>query len=365
MYADRRENAARRAEVRRLSLAISWRSPLMALPFRSAFLAALPRLTAAEVDAAALALFRYQARHSDMYGRWLAARRCDPATVAHVADIPFLPISFFKTHAVQTGRGWAAREVFRSSATTGVTRSQHLVRDPAHYRRHAARIWAATYGPLTRFRFAALLPNYLDQGESSLVAMVNQFARVARQPGSPFFLGDAAGLLAALEAAAHAGRTPVLIGVSYALLDLVEAHGPLTLPTGTIVLETGGMKGRRREIIREELHAALTAGLGVPRIHSEYGMTELLSQAYAPADGHFRETPWLRPILRDTEDPLDVSFERCSGGLNLIDLANVDSCAFIETQDLARRHPETGTFEVLGRFDAADVRGCNLLVSSV
>ena len=335
----------------------------MAPTFRTAFLAALPRLTAPGADSAALALFRYQARHSEVYGRWLAARRCDPARVARVTDIPFLPISFFKTHAVQTGRGWAPREVFRSSATTGLTRSAHLVRDPAAYRRHAARIWRATYGPLTRFAFGALLPNYLEQGDSSLVAMIAYFARAARQPADPFFLHDHAGLLAALDAAARAGRTPVLIGVSYALLDLVDALGPLTLPAGTMVLETGGMKGRRRELIRDELHAALTAGLGVSHIHSEYGMTELLSQAYAPTGGHFRETPWLRPLLRDTEDPLDVSESRRTGGLNLIDLANVDSCAFIETQDLARRDPVAGTFEVLGRFDAADVRGCNLLVA--
>lgn len=343
----------------------------MALTFRSSFVAALPRLTAADADAAALALFRYQARHAEVYGRWLAARRCDPARVARVADIPFLPIQFFKTHAVQTGCGWAPREVFRSSATTGLTRAQHLVRDPAQYRRHAARIWCATYGPLTNFAFGALLPNYLQQGDSSLVAMVAHFAQAARQTTEPFFLGDASGLLAALAAAARAGRTPVLLGVSYALLDLVESHGPLVLPPGTIVMETGGMKGRRREIIRQELHAALTAGLGVEYIHSEYGMTELLSQAYAPAgglgegqpSGHFRVTPWLRPLLRDPEDPLDVRDTRRAGGLNLIDLANVDSCAFIETQDLARHHPETGTFEVLGRFDAADVRGCNLLVA--
>ncbi len=335
----------------------------MPTTFRTAFRKALPTLRADAADAAALALFRYQARHSEVYGQWLAALGRDPAKVSRVADIPFLPISFFKTHAVQTGRGWAAREVFQSSATTGLTRARHLVRDPDHYRQHAARIWRATYGPLTDFHFVALLPSYLEQGESSLVAMVAHFAKAARQTTEPFFLHDHVGLLAALETAHRAGRRPVLLGVSYALLDLVEARGPLTLPPGTLVMETGGMKGRRREIIREELHTALRAGLGVTDIHSEYGMTELLSQAYAPADGLFRETPWLRPLLRDEADPLDISPNRLSGGLNLIDLANVDSCAFLETQDLARRHPETGTFEVLGRFDAADVRGCNLLVA--
>ena len=336
----------------------------MSTTFRTVFLAALPRLTSAEAEAAALALFRYQARHNAVYGQWLAALRRDPARVERLTDIPFLPIQFFKSHPVQTGRGWAPREVFQSSATTGLTRSRHLVRAPAHYRRHAARIWEATYGPLRRFHFGALLPSYLEQGESSLLAMVAHFARAARQAADPFFLHDHAGLLASLRAAGRAGRTPVLLGVSYALLDMVEALGPLTLPEGTIVMETGGMKGRRREIIREELHGRLTAGLGVPVIHSEYGMTELLSQAYAPANGIFQRSPWLRPLLRDTEDPLDVSTARRSGGLNLVDLANVDSCAFLETQDLARLDPETGTFEVLGRFDAADVRGYNLLVAT-
>ena len=366
MYAGRSANAARRALVRTNNGRCSDLRRLipMAETFRARFLRALPTLTVAEAPAAALALFRYQARHCEIYGRWLAARRCDPARVAREEDIPFLPISFFKTHAVQTGRGWAPQEVFRSSATTGLSRSQHLVRAPLHYRRHAARLWTATYGPLTQFSFAALLPNYLEQGESSLTAMVAHFAQTARQRFEPFFLHDHAGVLAAVAAAAAAGRTPVLLGVSYALLDLAEAHGPLTLPPGTIVMETGGMKGRRREMVRDELHTVLMAGLGVPQIHSEYGMTELLSQAYAPSGGHFRETPALRVLLRDTEDPLAISPARRTGGLNLIDLANVDSCAFIETQDLARRAPTGGTFEVLGRLDAADVRGCNLLVSS-
>ena len=333
------------------------------MAFLPDFARALPTLTAATAETATLALFHHQARHGAVYNAWLAALGRDPARVRSVADIPFLPIGFFKTHRVQTGT-WNPAETFQSSATTGLTRAQHLVCDPAHYRAHAARLWEATYGPLTGFAFCALLPNYLEQGESSLVAMVDHFARVNGQPTTPFFLRDSIGLLVAIESAARAGRTPVLLGVSYALLDLVEACGPLSLPPGTIVMETGGMKGRRREIIREELHAALVAGLGVPRIHSEYGMTELLSQAYAPEAGHFRVSPWLRPLLRDPEDPFDVSEIRRSGGLNLIDLANFDTCAFIETQDLARRHPETATFEVLGRFDAADVRGCNLLVTT-
>lgn len=319
-------------------------------------------LTPAAAEAAALELFAYQARHCAVYAAWLTALRRDPAAVRRVIDIPFLPIGFFKSHAVQTG-SWEAGETFLSSATTGLTRSRHLVRDPKHYRVHAIRIWEATYGPLAQFAFCALLPNYLEQGSSSLVAMVDAFAKASGQGFEPFFLHDHAGLLRAVEGAAAAGRTPVLLGVSYALLDLVEAHGPRPLPAGTVVMETGGMKGRRRELIREELHALLTAGLGVPVIHSEYGMTELLSQAYAPAGGNFRETPWLRVLLRDTEDPLDVSADRLTGGLNVIDLANADTCAFIETQDLARRDPLTGTFQVLGRFDNSDVRGCNLLVA--
>lgn len=331
------------------------------MAFLSEFKAALATLTAAEADAAALALFRYQAEHCGVYAAWLRALGRDPARVRRVADIPFLPISFFKSQAVQTGE-WEAREVFLSSATTGLTRSRHLVRDPAFYRAHSVRLWEAAYGPLAAFGFAALLPSYLEQGQSSLVAMVESFARVSGQAEAAFYLNDYGGLLAALEAMARAGRRPVLLGVSYALLDLVDARGPLVLPAGTLVMETGGMKGRRRELVREELHEQLQAGLGVEVIHSEYGMTELLSQAYAPEGGWFRETPWLWPLLRDTEDPLDVREERTTGGLNLIDLANADTCAFLETQDVGRRDRETGRFQVLGRYDNSDVRGCNLLV---
>ncbi len=332
------------------------------MTFLSDFQRLLPSLTAATAEVAALELFEYQAHHCAIYAAWLKALGRDPATVTRLDDIPFLPISFFKSHLVQTGV-WGPSEIFLSSATTGMSRSRHLVRDGGHYRTHAARIWEATYEPLTEFTFCALLPSYLEQGASSLVAMVDYFAQASGQETDPFFLHDYSGLLEHLDRAAELGRTPVLLGVSYALLDLVEARGPLKLPPGTIVMETGGMKGRRREMIREELHAELMAGLGVPQIHSEYGMTELLSQAYAPANGHFRETPWLQIRLRDPEDPLDVSGARLSGGLNLIDLANFDTCAFLETQDLARRHPQIGTYEVLGRFDAADVRGCNLLVA--
>jgi non-ribosomal peptide synthetase component F len=207
-----------------------------------------------------------------------------------------------------------------------------------------------------------LLPSYLEQGESSLVAMVADFAQRSGQQQEAFFLRDHAGLLRALgEAKAQAGRRVMLFGVTYALLDLVAEVGAAPELQGITVLETGGMKGRRREMIREELHQELQQAFGPAPIHSEYGMTELLSQAYSPGDGLFYAPPQLQVLLRDPADPFSVGEDRADGAINVIDLANVDSCAFIETKDLARRHAN-GAFEVLGRMDNSDIRGCSQLV---
>ncbi|MCA8829627.1 long-chain-fatty-acid--protein ligase [Hymenobacter pini] len=333
------------------------------MSFRHHFLQQLPTLTPNTAPAAALALFRYQAQHCAPYAAYLGALGCQPEQVQQLADIPFLPIEFFKTQDVRTDAAeWSPQETFLSSGTTRQSRSQHFVRDPQLYRQHAARIFEQFYGPLTGWTVLALLPSYLEQGNSSLVAMVEHFAEVSGQRQPAFFLHDHAALLAALvEARQQPGRRVLLIGVSYALLDFAAAYAGRPELQDLTVLETGGMKGRRREMIREELHQELQQAFGPAGIHSEYGMTELLGQAYSFGDGRFHAPPQLRVLLRDPSDPFSVSENRAAGALNVIDLANVDSCAFIETKDLARMHPD-GSFEVLGRLDNSDVRGCNQMV---
>ncbi|MBD2766686.1 acyl transferase [Hymenobacter sp. BT664] len=333
------------------------------MSFRTTFLRQLPEVTTATFEAAALALFRHQAVHCPPYAEYLA-RLGRSTAVTRLADIPFLPIELFKTQEVRTAPAeWEPREVFLSSGTTLQQRSRHLVRDPALYRANAARIFEQSYGPLTGWTFLALLPSYLEQGQSSLVAMVDYFARQSGQAQPAFFLHDHAALRAALAQARQvAGRRVMLIGVTYALLDFAAEMGPAPELQGLTVLETGGMKGRRREMIREELHQELRLAFGPAGIHSEYGMTELLSQAYSLGDGRFHCPAPLRVLLREPSDPFSVAEYRPDGAINVIDLANVDSCAFIETKDLARMHPD-GSFEILGRLDNSDVRGCNQLVS--
>ncbi|WP_210519296.1 long-chain-fatty-acid--protein ligase [Hymenobacter terricola] len=332
------------------------------MSFRSDFLHRLPQVTPATFDEAALALFQHQAAHCPPYAEYLALLGRNPAAVTRVMDIPFLPIEFFKTHEVRTcPQDWTPQEEFLSSGTTLQQRSRHLVREPALYRENAARIFEQYYGPLTGWTFLALLPSYLEQGNSSLVAMVDYFARQSGQTQPAFFLHDHTALRAALaDAKQVAGRRVMLIGVSYALLDFAAETGPVPELQGLTVLETGGMKGRRREMIREELHEELQRAFGPAGIHSEYGMTELLSQAYSLGDGRFHSPAPMRVLLRDPSDPFSIG-DRKDGAINVIDLANIDSCAFIETKDLARMHPD-GSFEVLGRMDNSDVRGCNQLV---
>ncbi|WP_375437271.1 acyl transferase [uncultured Hymenobacter sp.] len=333
------------------------------MSFREEHLRQLPHLASPDVSAVALRLFRYQARQCPPYRAYLGALGCNPAAVEQVTDIPFLPIEFFKTHDVRTDpEAWEPQELFLSSGTTMQQRSQHHVRDPQLYRRNATDIFQQYYGPLTSWTFLALLPSYLEQGHSSLVAMVDYFAKESGQTQPAFFLHDHVALLQALrEVKQDTSRRVLLFGVSYALLDLAAEVGFAPELQNLTVLETGGMKGRRREMIREELHHELQQAFGPAGIHSEYGMTELLSQAYSLGDGRFHAPPQLRVLLRDPADPFSVSETRPDGAINLIDLANVDSCAFIETKDLARMH-SNGSFEVLGRLDNSDVRGCNQMV---
>ncbi|MEM1216768.1 MAG: acyl transferase [Bacteroidota bacterium] len=315
--------------------------------------------------ALALAIFNYQAQHNPVYAQFLQLLNVKQADVRQLSDIPFLPIELFKTYDLQTGN-WTADRVFTSSGTTGKQTSRHLLRDPQAYRQNARRTFEQYYGPLSTWVVLALLPAYLERTGSSLLFMAEDFIHQSDTERGGFFLYDHDELLARIEAVeAQNARLPtaqrqriLLLGVSFALLDLAERQ--VRLPASVTVMETGGMKGRRREITRQELHQRLEKAFGLPQIHSEYGMTELLSQAYAV--GHqFRPAPTMRVLAREVTDPGRILPHGKAGALNIIDLANLDTISFIATQDLGRVYAD-GSFEVLGRLDASDVRGCNLLV---
>lgn len=283
---------------------------------------------------------------------------CTPQTVKHLKEIPFLPIQFFKSHEVICGNH-TPEIVFTSSGTTGSITSKHGVIDLQIYRESYRNGFTHHYGDIQDYVVLALLPSYLERNGSSLIYMVEDLIKQSNQPESGFYLNNLTELIQQLKLLDNQGRKILLIGVSFALLDLVELQ-TLELKN-TIVMETGGMKGRRKELIREELHSLLIAGLGVSFIHSEYGMTELLSQAYSKGNGLFETVPWMKIFTRDPEDPLSFQSYGKTGGINIIDLANYHSCSFIATQDLGKVYPD-GSFEVIGRFDNSDIRGCNLMV---
>lgn len=333
------------------------------------------QVTETDFEPLALDLFRYQARQNPVYAAYLHHLRRDPDAVQSLSDVPFFPISFFKTQSVLTSvPDTNAAVTFASSGTTGATTSRHVVPDPALYNAVSTRLFEAQYGPLGNYHILALLPSYLERNNSSLVYMVQRFMEQAGSELSGFYLNDTDALTAHLR---HLAITPdqrrvLLMGVTFGLLDWVEStpdlHFLADLP-GLTVMETGGMKGRRRELLRDEVHAILTEAMGIPVIHSEYGMTELLSQAYSTGNGVFRPSATLRVQLRDLNDPF-CSYpigathgrNRQTGGINVIDLANLDSCAFVETQDLGQYVGNDGSFRIMGRFDNSDIRGCNLLV---
>jgi hypothetical protein len=331
------------------------------MDFKARHLQLLSAAQPFDFEETALALFRHHAVHCPVYQQYLQHLGRDPQYVSCLQDIPFLPIEFFKTHAVKTG-DFVPEATFYSSGTTQSTRSQHHVANLDLYLRTTQRIFEAFYGPLSDYVVLALLPSYLEQGGSSLVAMVDYFVRLTGQQEEGFYLRNHGQLLESVKVARSKGKKVLLIGVSYALLDWADELQGREDFSHVTVMETGGMKGRRREMIREELHAYLKQGFGVESIHSEYGMTELLSQAYAMGDGLFHPGYTMQVLLRDLNDPFTISPDLRSGGINVIDLANVDSCAFIETKDIGRLRPD-GTFEVLGRFDNSDIRGCNLLIA--
>jgi phenylacetate-coenzyme A ligase PaaK-like adenylate-forming protein len=306
----------------------------------------------------ALRLFRLQASKNQIYRQFINHLGVEPAAVSRLDDIPFLPISFFKTHAVQSDV-WAPEVVFTSSGTTGATTSSHAVKSNAFYLSNSERIFTEFFGPVSNYHVLALLPSYLERTGSSLIAMADYFIKESKSPHSGFYLNNYDALAAKIRELQTDSKKIFLIGVSFALLDLADRFD-LDM-SNAIVMETGGMKGRRAELTREELHTYLMQRFHVGKIHSEYGMTELLSQGYSTGDGIFKTPTWMKILIRDMNDPFAGKENGQTGGINVIDLANIYSCAFIETQDLGKVYQD-GNFEVLGRIDNSDARGCNLLV---
>ena len=310
-------------------------------------------------DDLALEVFRHQYLHNGLYRRYCSLLGKDSENISSVEDIPFLPIQFFKNYRVKTGV-WRSEGVFSSSGTTGSVTSRHWVRNVDFYRRVARQGFEGFYGAIENYCVLGLLPSYLERSGSSLIDMVADFISLSKHGQSGFFLRDTDELVGILKDLEAKGERYLLIGVSFALLDFAERHS-LELKQG-IIMETGGMKGRRRELTREELHECFNASFHSEQIHSEYGMTELFSQAYAKARGIFHPSPTLRAYSREVTNPLEVMrAEGKTGVLNFIDLGNLDTCSFIATDDLGRIHPN-GAFEVLGRLDNSDIRGCNLLI---
>jgi len=306
----------------------------------------------------ALQVFRHQFKNNTVYRSFCDLLYIHSSDVKKVEEIPFLPIQFFKSHAVLSSTQ-AVQETFTSSGTTGSSVSKHMVTDLSWYTKSYTKGFEHFYGPIEDYTVLGLLPNYLERDGSSLIYMVDDFIKKSNKPASGFYLNNLTELSKTLIALDKKGEKVLLIGVTFALLDLVERQ-QFKLQN-TIIMETGGMKGRRKEMIREELHEILCAGFGVSKIYSEYGMTELLSQGYSSGDGVFDCPPWMKILARDTEDAFTMVGTNKTGGLNVIDLANYNSCSVIATQDLGKVD-NNGSFEVLGRFDHSDIRGCNLMV---
>lgn len=310
-----------------------------------------------EFETCALETFREQYLEVPVYREFCDLLGKNPTNVRAIEHLPFLPIEFFKTRKVLR-KGKKAEVIFRSSGTTGSVLSQHYVSDLNRYRESFLRGFERIYGSPSDYCILAMLPSYQERPDSSLIHMVSELIERSGHPESGFTGTEPESLYPVLNRLEQTEVPVLLLGVSFALLDLATRH-PRPLKN-TIVMETGGMKGRRKEMVREELHQLLCAGFGLEQIHSEYGMTELLSQAYSKGDGLFRCPPWMQVRTRDPEDPLsEIGFGR-TGGIDVIDLANQDSCCFLATQDLGRVYAD-GSFEVLGRFDHSDIRGCNLM----
>jgi hypothetical protein len=311
-----------------------------------------------EFEKITLKVFRLQYDNNLVYQQFCNFLKKDKNNVKSITEIPFLPIQFFKSHTVLS-TDEPIQQTFTSSGTTGMQTSKHLVTDIRWYEMSYRLGFSEFYGNIEDYCVLALLPSYLERDGSSLIYMVEDLIQSSKHEDSGFYLHNYDELICKLIELDNSGQNVILIGVTYALLDLIEQQ-KFQLKN-TIVMETGGMKGKRKEMIREELHSLLSNGFGISKVHSEYGMTELLSQAYSLGDGVFECPPWMQILIRDTEDALTYVSEGKTGGINVIDLANINSCSFIATQDLGKKNPNH-SFEVLGRFDHSDIRGCNLMV---
>lgn len=314
--------------------------------------------SAQEFDQLAMQIFKHQFENNPVYRSFCDLLYVHPSDVKELAQIPFLPIQFFKSHQILSTSD-DIQETFTSSGTTGSITSKHLVTDRSLYEQSYSRGFHHFYGNIEEYTVLALLPNYLERDGSSLIYMVDDLIKKSQKPASGFYLNNLEELSEKLIHLDSQGEKVLLIGVTFALLDLIE-NSQFQLQN-TVIMETGGMKGRRKELTRFELHQILKSGFGVSNIHSEYGMTELLSQGYSKGNGIFECPPWMKVLTRDTEDALTILGDQKTGGLNIIDLANYNSCSFIATQDLGKVYTN-GNFEVLGRFDHSDIRGCNLMV---
>ncbi len=308
-------------------------------------------------SAKALQLFRFQYEHNSLYRFYVDALHVNPGEVQQLSQIPFMPVNFFKTHSIKTTE-FVPELVFESSGTTQTINSRHLVKKASLYADSFTRGFEQFYGPADQWCIIGLLPSYLERANSSLVMMVDSLIKKSGHVQSGFYLNEFDKLNSVLEKQERLRQPVLLIGVTFALLDFA-AQFPMHLKC-TVVMETGGMKGRRKELTREEVHGELKQHFGVDSIHSEYGMTELLSQAYSKGNGIFKSVPWMKMMVRNEDDPMDVS-EQGTGILNIIDLVNIYSAAFIATDDVATVFPD-GRFEIWGRVDNSDLRGCSLLV---
>ena len=305
----------------------------------------------------ALELFKYQYENNTVYRSYCDLINNAYSEVSEVHQIPFLPIQFFKSHTVSCVSK-APDKIFLSSKTTGQIASRHFVNDLNIYHKSFEKGFNEFYGSIKDYAILALLPSYLERENSSLVYMANQLIHQSKHPLSGFYLDEWDQLINTLQTLEKEGQKTILLGVTFALLILIEKK-KLNL-NNTIIMETGGMKGMRKEFVREAIHSSFKKGFGVKNIHSEYGMTELMSQAYSKENGLYNCPPWMKVLIRSTDDPFEIIQEEKTGALNIIDLANVESCAFIATQDLGKTHKD-GSFEVIGRFDNSEIRGCNLI----
>lgn len=312
-----------------------------------------------EFEELALETFRYQAKENGVYKEFLSYLKIDPERIENINQIPFLPVEFFKLRKIPDEIS-AYDIIFTSSGTSSQETSKHYVKDISVYERSFMQGFANFYGDISEYCVLALLPSYLEREGSSLVYMCSKLIEQSNNVNSGFYLYDFEKLYKVLNNLNKSKQKTLLIGVSFALLDFAEAF-PIALGDHIHIMETGGMKGRRKEIIREELHEILGKAFNKKHIHSEYGMTELLSQAYSKGDGIFICPPWMKMYCRDINDPMSGSVQNRSGSIHIIDLANLHSCAFIATQDIGKLYPN-GEFEIMGRMDGSEQRGCNLLI---